>query len=171
MSVPSSHENEEIYNLLIEFITQNQQHFYRFAYQYVQNEQTALDVVSNAVYKSLTKYKSLREIDYLKTWFYRILINESKTYLRKNKRLINLEEISDISHYRDHYHLDEWNLYENINQLPDKLKTIIILRFYEEMTLEEIAMITKTNLNTVKSRLYKALKLLKLNFKEGDFYE
>ncbi len=171
MSVPSSHENEEIYNLLIEFITQNQQHFYRFAYQYVQNEQAALDVVSNAVYKSLTKYKSLREIDYLKTWFYRILINESKTYLRKNKRLINLEEISDISHYRDHYHLDEWNLYENINQLPDKLKTIIILRFYEEMTLEEIAMITKTNLNTVKSRLYKALKLLKLNFKEGDFYE
>lgn len=171
MSVPSSHENEEIYNLLIEFITQNQQHFYRFAYQYIQNEQAALDVVSNAVYKSLTKYKSLREIDYLKTWFYRILINESKTYLRKNKRLINLEEISDISHYRDHYHLDEWNLYENINQLPDKLKTIIILRFYEEMTLEEIAMITKTNLNTVKSRLYKALKLLKLNFKEGDFYE
>lgn len=171
MSVPSSHENEEIYNLLIEFITQNQQHFYRFAYQYIQNEQAALDVVSNAVYRSLTKYKSLREIDYLKTWFYRILINESKTYLRKNKRLINLEEISDISHYRDHYHLDEWNLYENINQLPDKLKTIIILRFYEEMTLEEIAMITKTNLNTVKSRLYKALKLLKLNFKEGDFYE
>ena len=171
MSMPSSHENEEIYNLLIEFITQNQQHFYRFAYQYIQNEQAALDVVSNAVYRSLTKYKSLREIDYLKTWFYRILINESKTYLRKNKRLINLEEISDISHYRDHYHLDEWNLYENINQLPDKLKTIIILRFYEEMTLEEIAMITKTNLNTVKSRLYKALKLLKLNFKEGDFYE
>lgn len=171
MSVPSSHENEEIYNLLIEFITQNQQHFYRFAYQYIQNEQAALDVVSNAVYRSLTKYKSLREIDYLKTWFYRILINESKTYLRKNKRLINLEEISDISHYRDHYHLDEWNLYENINQLPDKLKTIIILRFYEEMTLEEIAVITKTNLNTVKSRLYKALKLLKLNFKEGDFYE
>lgn len=171
MSVPSSHENEEIYNLLVEFIIQNQQHFYRFAYQYIQNEQAALDIVSNAVYRSLTKYKSLREIDYLKTWFYRILINESKTYLRKNKRLINLEEISDISHYRDHYHLDEWNLYENINQLPEKLKTIIILRFYEEMTLEEIAMITKTNLNTVKSRLYRALKLLKLNFKEGDFYE
>lgn len=171
MSVPSSHENEEIYNLLVEFIIQNQQHFYRFAYQYIQNEQAALDIVSNAVYRSLTKYKSLREIDYLKTWFYRILINESKTYLRKNKRLINLEEISDISHYRDHYHLDEWNLSENINQLPEKLKTIIILRFYEEMTLEEIAMITKTNLNTVKSRLYRALKLLKLNFKEGDFYE
>ena len=170
-SVPSSHEKEEIYDLLVEFITQNQQNFYRFAYQYTHNEQAALDVVSNAVYKALTKYKNLREIEYLKTWFYRILINESKTYLRKNKRLLPIDEIEDVSSYQDHYQLDEWNLYEKINQLPEKFKTIIILRFYEEMTLEEISIITKSNLNTVKSRLYKALKLLKLNFKEGDFHE
>ena len=43
----------------------------------------------------------------------------------------------------------------------EKLKTVIILRFFEDMKIEEIAKITKTNQNTVKSRLYKGLKELK----------
>lgn len=167
----ASHQHEQIYQQLIEFITLNQDQFYRFAYRYIPDEQAALDVVSNAVYKSLTKYKSLREIDHLKTWFYRILINESMTYLRKNRRTLSIEEVDFMMSYQPHYDIDELNLYQNVNGLPDKLKIIIILRFYEEMSLDEIATITKTNLSTVKSRLYKALKLLKLELKESDLYE
>lgn len=165
------HQEDEIYKQLVEFITTNQTQFYRFAYRYIQQEQAALDVVSNAVYKALTKYKNLREISHLKTWFYRILINESMTYLRKNKRMLAIEEIEFVMGYHHQYDIDELNLYQNVNALPDKLKVIIILRFYEEMSLEEIATITKTNLSTVKSRLYKTLKLLKLELKESDFYE
>ena len=165
------HQDEEVYKQLVEFITTNQAQFYRFAYRYIPNEQAALDVVSNAVYKALTKYQSLRDIQFLKTWFYRILVNESLTYLRTNKQLLTFSsEIEQIPH-SDLYNLDELNLYQEVNKLPDKLKTIIILRFYEEMTLEEISTITNTNLSTVKSRLYQALKLLKLNYKEIDPYE
>lgn len=162
---------EDIYEQLVTFVTTNQEHFYRFAYSYTREEQAALDAVQNAIYKALTKYQSLRDIQFLKTWFYRILVNESLTYLRTNKQLLILsEEIEKIPH-SDSYNLDELNLYQEVNKLPDKLKTIIILRFYEEMTLEEISIITNTNLSTVKSRLYKALKLLKLNYKEIDPYE
>ena len=165
------HQDEEVYKQLVEFITTNQAQFYRFAYRYIPNEQAALDVVSNAVYKALTKYQNLREMNNLKTWFYRILINESMTYLRKNKRMLAIEEIDFVMGYQHQYDIDELNLYQNVNALPDKLRVIIILRFYEEMSLEEIATITKLNLSTVKSRLYKALKLLKLELKESDFYE
>ena len=52
--------------------------------------------------------------------------------------------------------------------LPEKLKTVILLRFYEDMALKEIADITETNLSTVKTRLYQALKILKIQI-EGDF--
>lgn len=165
------HQDEEVYKQLVEFITTNQAQFYPFAYRYIPNEQAALDVVSNAVYKALTKYQNLREMNHLKTWFYRILINESMTYLRKNKRMLAIEEIDFVMGYQHQYDIDELNLYQNVNALPDKLRVIIILRFYEEMSLEEIATITKLNLSTVKSRLYKALKLLKLELKESDFYE
>ena len=162
---------EDIYEQLVTFVTTNQEHFYRFAYSYTREEQAALDAVQNAIYKALTKYQSLRDIQFLKTWFSRILVNESLTYLRTNKQLLTFSsEIEQIPH-SDLYNLDELNLYQEVNKLPDKLKTIIILRFYEEMTLEEISTITNTNLSTVKSRLYQALKLLKLNYKEINPYE
>lgn len=54
-----------------------------------------------------------------------------------------------------------------VDALSPKLKTVVILRFYEEMQLSEIAQITGTNLNTVKSRLYKALGKLRESLKEA----
>ena len=44
---------------------------------------------------------------------------------------------------------------------------MVILRFFEDLKLDEIARITKTNLSTVKSRLYKALKLLRVSIEEA----
>ena len=58
-------------------------------------------------------------------------------------------------------------LYSAIDDLSPELKTILILRFFEDMKLDEIAEITSLRLSTVKARLYKALKLLKIDM-EGD---
>jgi len=52
-------------------------------------------------------------------------------------------------------------VYERVCQLPEQMKTIIILHFYEQMTLKEISQTLDVNLNTVKTRLYAALKRLK----------
>lgn len=46
------------------------------------------------------------------------------------------------------------------------VQNIMKLRFYEELSLKEIAEITRMNLNTVKAKLYRGLKLLKLNIQE-----
>ena len=51
--------------------------------------------------------------------------------------------------------------YDRGRKMIEKLKTVIILRFFEDMKISEIARITKTNESTVKSRLYKGLKELK----------
>ena len=66
---------------------------------------------------------------------------------------------------KDKYN-EEDELYHAMDLLEPKLKMIIILRFFEDMKIEEIAKITKTNTNTVKTRLYKALKILKINMEE-----
>lgn len=88
------------------------------------------------------------------------------TYFRKQSRLIYLADLGDDllnaapqSQGQDAY-LD---LYSAIDQLPSQLKTIIILRYFEDLKLSTIAEITSTNLSTTKSRLYKALELLKLD--------
>ena len=61
--------------------------------------------------------------------------------------------------------------YEAIEQLNPDLKTVVILRFFEDLKFEDIAKITKTNINTVKSRLYKALKLLRVSIEEANVDE
>ena len=54
------------------------------------------------------------------------------------------------------------DLYEQINNLDTETQTIIKLRFYEDLTLKEIAEITEMNLNTVKAKLYRGLQALKV---------
>ena len=51
--------------------------------------------------------------------------------------------------------------------LEEKDRTVIILRFFEDMKLEDIAKVMEENINTVKSRLYRALKKLRVNLEPG----
>ena len=53
-------------------------------------------------------------------------------------------------------------------QLQEPMKTVVMLRYYEDLTLRQIAEITDTPLSTVKTRLYTALKRLKLILKEDE---
>ena len=58
------------------------------------------------------------------------------------------------------------DLYRAVQSLEPKLRTVIMLRFFEDMKLEEISKVTHTNLSTVKSRLYKGLHVLRCDMKE-----
>ena len=160
---------------LVIFVENNQERFYKVAYTYVKNREDALDIVHNAIVKALQSYHRLKKPDYAQTWFYRILINESVSFLRKKKRILSLEEIPSLQSCSDtsgsELHKDEYiDLYTAIDKLPPEMKTIIILRFFEDVKLDEVAEITSTNLSTVKSRLYRALKYLKVDM-EGLEYD
>ena len=77
-----------------EYITQNQQAFYRLAYSYTKNSDAALDVVQDAIVKGIEKLHTLRNPAYMKTWFYRILVNEGLNYLR-GKKVVSLDEYAE----------------------------------------------------------------------------
>lgn len=147
--------------LLVDHIVSGQADFYRLAFSYVKNREAALDVVQEATVKALTKVDSLREPAYLKTWFYRILLNESMNYFRRNKNLVPFDETLWDRAVDAPDAGERLDLYDAIEQLTPTEQTVIKLRFFEDMKLQEIARCTDTNLNTVKSRLYKALRKLK----------
>ncbi|MGN1147584.1 MAG: RNA polymerase sigma factor [Lachnospiraceae bacterium] len=153
---------QDMYDKLTAFIVADQQKFYRVAYTYVQNKDSALDIVQNAICKALENYGSLRNEGAMKTWFYRILANESLNYIRKNKREIAYEpaELPEEIYEEPAYEAG-LNLFHEVQALPEQMRTVVTLHYFEEMTLKEIAQITGTNLNTVKTRLYSALRRLK----------
>lgn len=153
---------------MVGYIRENQTYFYRLAYQYVGDRDLAMDLVQDAVVKALQHWESLREPEAVRSWFYRILVRERLSFLRQNRRVIYLAEPPEqIQSSQESALEDREALQQAIDRLSPKLKTVVLLRFYEEMQLSEIAGITGNNLSTVKSRLYKGLKKLRESLQEG----
>jgi len=108
---------------------------YRMAFMYMGNEAAAVDAVDEAIYKGLISVKKLREQAYFETWMTRILINECKKALRRNKR----EQPHDILPETAEEAYDALPLKEAVKRLPHELREIIVLRYFSDFTLAETA--------------------------------
>ena len=148
-------------------LTDNYEKYYRLAYSYMRNEDDALDVVQESAYRAIRDCGKVKNKDYLSTWIYRIVVNTALDLLRKKKKETLTEELPEVP-VEDQY--QETELRTILNQLDHKSKTIIILRYFEDLKLEDIADILGDNLNTVKARLYRSLKKLRLNL-EAEHYK
>ena len=159
---------QDIYDRTVSYILENQEKFYRLAYSYVRDKDSALDVVQNAICKGREKCYDLKNPDALKTWFYRIVVNESIQYIRKNRReTVSADGELPEQIYREEAFDKDHEVYEEVLKLPEQMKTIVILHFYEGLTLKQISEVTGVNLSTVKSRLYSALDRMEKNLKEA----
>lgn len=147
------------------FISENIDRIYRFAYSYTKKREDAEDVVSESVEKALKSLKKLKQPEFMKTWFYKIVSNTALTHINKksNIELLSFNEIPESSENDDYSKL---NFEELIKVLDVKYKSVIILRFMEDMKISEIAKILDVSENTVKTRLYTALRLLKSDMEE-----
>ena len=155
-----SRPNEE---LLLSYIKEHQEQFYRLAYSYAKNSEDALDIVQDAVVKAIEKQHTLRDPGTIRTWFYRILANTACSFLRHASRAVSIGlEEADLSSTNDEEH---WNntlaIQEALKQLNGKTRTVIILKFYENMTFAEIAQILRKPEASIKSIYYRGLKFLK----------
>ena len=156
----------DLYDRIVAYIVENQNKFYRLAFSYVQNQEDALDAVQNSVCKALEHYSQIRNEEVIKTWFYRILVNESLKILKERKKISgNEEEMASLSYEEKGFEIQD-DLHSHINRLDEDTQKIIKLRFFEELSLKEIAQIAELNLNTVKAKLYRGLKLLKVEIQE-----
>lgn len=144
--------------LVRSILLENYESYYRLALCYVHQEADAMDIVQEGACKAMAKARSLREENYVGTWIYRIMINTAKDYLKKYERERGtLQE--DMAAAEDSG--ADVELREALDRLPMQEKTLIILRFYEDKPLAEIAEILQENLSTVKSRLYRTLEKLR----------
>ncbi len=144
--------------LIRSILLENYQSYYRLAFSYVHQEADAMDSVQEGAYKAMRKAGSLREERYAGTWVYRIMINTAKDYVKKYRQgyeALNENMIDTKGHDSD------MDLKDAVDKLPIQERTLIILRFYEDKPLSEIADILQENLSTVKSRLYRTLEKLR----------
>lgn len=148
---------------LVDFIIKNKDDFYRLAFSYVKNSNDAIDILQDSIQKAISSKHKLKKEQSLKSWFYRIVVNTSLDFLRKQKRVIVVDE-EIIQSYspgqEDHY--TNIDLERSLESLPPKYRIVIILRYFEDLKIEEVADILQESPNTIKTRLYKALELLRI---------
>ncbi|QUG43276.1 sigma-70 family RNA polymerase sigma factor [Psychrobacillus sp. INOP01] len=157
----------EKFQLVENYIIENQNAHYRLAFSYVKNKESALDIIQDSIMKALKSIDSLEQTGYLKTWFYRILINTSIDFIHKNKRIVVVEdEVLDFHLPSSEMEVPDIDLYEAIDNLAPEQKTLIILRFFEDIKIEDIAKMLGVNQNTIKTRLYATLRKLRTNMEE-----
>lgn len=152
--------------LLVDYILANKEAYYRLAYSYVKNQDDALDIVQESVLKAMSSRRAPHKPEEIKPWFYRIVVNTSLDLIRKNKRVdLPGEGVLEICSSSEDTH-QELDLHKALDSLPVNYRSIIILKYFEDLTFEEIATILGENVNTVKTRLYSALRKLRLQLED-----
>lgn len=136
---------------------------YRIALAYLHQETDALDAVQEATCRAFQSLRKLKEPSYFDTWMVRIVLNACADEYRKRKRRGTAAELertapalsfSDASDTRV-------SLRQLVDKLPEEQKAIIILKYYQQLTLTEIAAVLDRPEGTVKTRLHKALVALR----------
>lgn len=148
-----------------ELIQQRKELLYRTAYAYVKNQEDALDIVSDTVFKAYKSLRKLKEPAFFNTWLTRILINCSLDHLNKHKRVILFREFADIPEQTKDYS-ENLDLREAVDKLDDKCRTVIILKYFHDLTIREVAEVMQCPQGTIKSYLHRALNSLRVDLKE-----
>ena len=169
---PLDYSMEE-FNSLVK-IYQNK--LYKAAFYFSGNREDAQDIVQETILIGLTSLRNFKGYSSYYTWLYSILLNLiKKRYRNKKKKYILYEdELSFFSQEESYetlnnqtplHSLENDEIVETVekvlNKLPEKYRTVLVLRHLEEMNYAEISEVLKCSLGTVKTRIHKGRKILR----------
>jgi RNA polymerase sigma-70 factor (ECF subfamily) len=116
---------------------------------------------------------NLEEKGSLKAWIYRVTTNACYRSFREKRGEVCFSEERFQKNYNDPGPdlIREMKMQKLLSKLPDYQRAVLVLKFYEEMTYQEIANILCCPLGTVKSRIYEGLRKLRKLIEHGKHYD
>lgn len=148
----------------------------RIAYLYVGDVQIAEDIFQEVFLKAYQGFADFQGKSSVKTWLVRIAINSCKDYLKSawKRRVTPMDEAMEQSlrgpdvYEQAEQRADAKKVREAVFSLPEQYREVIVCFFYQELSLEETAQVLRIPVGTVKSRLSRAKKKLKVLLGGGD---
>jgi RNA polymerase sigma-70 factor (ECF subfamily) len=150
---------------LVRLLRELETPLYRTAFYLMKNEQDALDATQEALFKVYRNLPSFQQGASFHAWAQRIVTNTCIDLYRKRKKVVLMgdEQHQEDSRARNQV---EWSVLASdlkraIERLPDPQRTAVVLRYVQEYPYRDIAEVMQVPINTVKSYLFRARKLLK----------
>lgn len=138
---------------------------YRIAYSYLHNKNDSEDIVQDVFIKYLESDQEFQTLDNEKYWLIRVSINTSLTYFRKtwNQRVFLDDEMINrtVDPSINNDSAKNEKMFEIIYQLPHKYKEVIILYYYEDLSINDISNILNITTANVKKRLERARNMIR----------
>ncbi len=149
-----------------QLILLHSEQLYRTAYVYVKNEQDALDVVQETVYKAFISIGQVKEPKYFVTWLTKILIRNCYRVLNQQTAATDLIEQIPLKESSREEHLD---LIEALSHLRKEYRDVLVLFYFHDVPMKEIASFIGITLNTVKTYLKRGREELKVQLGGIDY--
>ena len=140
-------------------INQLENSMYVTAIGILRNKEDAEDAIQNALMQGYDHLDDLRFFDKIKPWILRILVNECYKILKKRMYTVDIEEL-EVSSGEDTIE-QKTILWESVLALEMKYRTVIILYYYENMPVKDMAKVLGITVDAVKQRLFRARKMLR----------
>ena len=158
------------FNLLVE---RYRERIYLLIWRMVRNREDALDLSQEVFVKAYKNLKSFRHESNFYTWLYRIAVNLSLNFVRREKlrSFLSLSDLSDRftsgSSPSEDLERDQLSglIDRAVMKLPEKQRAVFILRHYEELSIREVAELLGKSEGTIKANYYQAIKKLRESLK------
>lgn len=146
---------------LVKLVVSRQGEYYKLAYVFLKNKDDALDSMQDMIILLYENISRLKNEESFTSWSKTILVNLCKKKLKKNSKIVSIEEIKEqtIEVFNDSE--DKMVLEKYLLTLSEKHQEVIKLRYYLDLDYESISQILNIPLGTVKSRLSVGMKNLK----------
>ncbi|MFC3747314.1 sigma-70 family RNA polymerase sigma factor [Paenibacillus sp. GCM10012306] len=146
----------------IRLFRQLESQLYRLAKTILMKDEDCADALQETTLKVYKGLANLKEPKFFKTWVIRILINECNQLLRIRERTVVVAEVpeeTDVS-YAYFENSGTVDLQSFINELDESLRLAIVLFYYEDLSIKQIADVLNISEGAVKARLHRARRLL-----------
>lgn len=146
--------DKETFSTLIESVKFK---LYKTGMSILRNDDDTCDAIQETLISAYQKFDTLENKEYFSTWIIRIMINKCYDIIRKNKKVTNINQklMETADPYYEMY-CNESEVEHILNMLDSDLKTVSILYYYDDLSIEEIAETLNIPAGTVKSRLSRA---------------
>jgi len=149
---------------LAELIERYERPLRYFINRLLDNSELTEDIFQDTWLTVIRRIHGLRDIDAFPAWLYRIARNKVYQQLRKKRNVSGLDEnIAVVDHAEDDDFSveDAAKVHKCLKELPPEYREVLMLRFLEQMSYQQISQVLNCKLGTVRSRLYYAKIALK----------
>ena len=137
-----------------QMIIQTEDTLYHIAKTLLYNDADCADAIQEAIVKAFAGLHRLQKDAYAKTWLIRILMNECYAIMRREKRVVSLEDYQQEEAAAETE--DYSDLYEALRQLPEESRICVTLYYLEGYSVRETAKLLDITESAVKNRLARA---------------